>query len=85
MEQIENVLPFPFSRGNGGDAVSLCERDRTATFSSLLSTEVSWFIIALAVFAFNFVKVQRERPLRQTQLITSQTARARQHFNLENN
>lgn len=61
MEQIENVLPFPFSGGKGGDAGRLSKQD--GTFSALLSTDMSGFHIAPAVFAFNFVKVQGQRPL----------------------
>lgn len=83
MEQIENVLPFPFSGGKGGDAGRLSEPD--GTFSALLSIDMSGFHIAPAVFAFNFVKVRRQRPLGQTRLIRSPTARARQLFDLENN
>lgn len=83
MEQIENVLPFPFSGGKGGDAGRPSERDRT--FSALLSTDMSGFHIAPAVFAFNFVKRLRQKPLSQTWLIRSPTAGARQLFDLENN
>lgn len=60
MEQIENVLPFPFSGGKGGDAGRLSKQD--GTFSALLSTDMSGFHIAPAVFAFNFVKVRGQRP-----------------------
>lgn len=64
MEQIQNVLPFPFSGGKGGDAGRLSERDQT--FSALLSTDMSGFHITPSVFPFNFVKVRRQRPLSQT-------------------
>lgn len=60
MEQIQNALPFPFSEGYSGEAGRLNERDRTATFSSLISTDMSWFLILLA--AYNFVKAHQESP-----------------------
>lgn len=50
MEQIENVLPFPFSGGMQEGSPS----DTGQLPSRLLSTDVSQYLIALAVAALTF-------------------------------